>query len=73
VSSSEESIVWNTGGCLQEQNWKRAGADAATMRRLYLSWLTAFVEGINPAFIFTQEGDSPAIENAREQRKIYKK
>lgn len=51
VASEADSIVWETGACLQAPNWKRAGIDAKTMTGFYQAWLKAFVEGMNPAFV----------------------
>jgi transposase-like protein len=54
VESETDSVVWETGECLQEPNWKRAGVDAKIMTELYQSWLRAFVGAVNSEFSFRQ-------------------
>lgn len=54
VKSQPDSIVWETGKCLQESNWKRVGVDNETMVKLYQQWLKGFVSGANSAYCFRQ-------------------
>jgi len=57
VTSETGSVVWETGAWLQEQNWKRVGADAKIMTVLYRKWLTGFVSGANAQYEFRQVQD----------------
>ncbi|MBP2650120.1 MAG: hypothetical protein H6Q74_945 [Firmicutes bacterium] len=57
VTSQPDSVVWETGTCLQEPNWKRVGGDIGTMIKLYRSWLKGFVGGINADYCFRQVPD----------------
>ena len=50
--------VWEGVTCLQEPNWKRAGADPRFMKELYRIWLAAFARGMNPAATYTQTADT---------------
>lgn len=59
MASQSDSIIWETGVCLQEPNWKRVGVATRTMMRFYQSWLNGFVSGINQDYCFRQvAGDS---------------
>lgn len=57
VSSQADSVVWETGVCLQEPNWKRVGVDISTMTKLYQNWLKEFVSGTNAEYCFRQVSD----------------
>jgi hypothetical protein len=73
LTSEADSIVWETGACLQAVNWKRVGIDDKTMAKFYLTWLKAFVEGINPAFIFRSAVDDHPAAAAGNRCQISKK
>ena len=64
VTSQADSVVWETGTCLQEPNWKRVGVDTRTMMRFYRSWLKAFVGGVNENYCFRQVSDQLAGDSA---------
>ncbi|MDR3563699.1 MAG: hypothetical protein P4N59_20010 [Negativicutes bacterium] len=51
ITSQPDSLIWETGACLQAPNWKRVGMDEADMTSFYQTWLKAFVAGINPDFV----------------------
>lgn len=72
VVSEADSLIWETGACLQEPNWKRAGADDKTMARYYQIWLSKFVEEINPAFAFRQAIPDQPKEGIVNRYEIYK-
>lgn len=57
VTSEAERVIWETGAWLQEQNWKRVGADAGLMTGFYRKWLNGFVSGANAAYGFRQVQD----------------
>lgn len=57
VESLPEKVVWEGKSCLQEPNWKRAGADSSLMKAFYRTWLTSFVEAMNPNFKYHQTED----------------
>ncbi|WP_425059676.1 hypothetical protein SCACP_02730 [Sporomusa carbonis] len=57
VENTPDKIAWESGVCLQEPNWKRAGADSKLMEKLYQEWLTAFVNALNPGFALVKSGD----------------
>ena len=57
VTAEPASVVWETERWLQENNWKRAGAEAKVMAKLYRNWLTGFVQGANPSYAFRQTAD----------------
>jgi hypothetical protein len=61
VNSQADSVVWQSESCLQAPNWRRAGVSAAAMKKYYKVWLTAFVDGLNPEFVYQQ---SPADRGA---------
>lgn len=52
VAATADRVAWKTGVCLQEPNWRRAGADTAAMTRFTQAWLAGFVAGANPAFAY---------------------
>ncbi len=52
--STADNLVWESTVCLQEPNWKRAGADGKMMKDLYSQWLIAFVQNLNPEFTCNQ-------------------
>ncbi len=58
VESQADSVIWETCKCPQEPNWRRAGVDDKVMTKFYQIWLKAFVEGINPAFVFRPVGEA---------------
>ncbi|MBP2634356.1 MAG: hypothetical protein H6Q72_263 [Firmicutes bacterium] len=58
TESTPDKIAWESGVCLQEPNWKRAGTDAKLMKTLYNEWLTAFVNLLNPGFAFVQTAEN---------------
>jgi hypothetical protein len=64
VSSQPDSIVWETGTCLQEPNWKRAGISIGTMTKFYRAWLKGFVSGVNGDYCFKQVNDRLAGDSA---------
>ncbi len=68
TASTTDKITWETGACLQQPNWRRAGVDEQAMARFYRAWLAGFVAGANPAFAFRQD---QAGTGARSE--IYKK
>ena len=57
VTAEPDSVVWETERWLQENNWKRAGAEAKVMAKLYRNWLAGFVKGANSSFAFRQTAD----------------
>lgn len=72
VASQPDSVVWETGECLQEPNWKRVGVDPGTMMKFYQSWLNAFVGGINANYCFRQVSDRSAGDSVN-RYEIYRK
>jgi hypothetical protein len=62
VVSDAERVVWETGACLQEPNWQRAGADTNMMIELYQSWLKEFVSAVNSRFSFKADKNAKAYE-----------
>ncbi|WP_371376440.1 hypothetical protein [Sporomusa aerivorans] len=60
LESTADRMVWESEVCLQEPNWKRAGADGKMMKKLYNEWLTAFISVLNPGFAFRQAADTHA-------------
>ncbi|MDF2568456.1 MAG: hypothetical protein K0R55_60 [Sporomusa sp.] len=60
IESSPDKMVWESAVCLQDPNWKRAGADGKMMKNLYNEWLTSFVSILNPGFAFQQSADTKA-------------
>lgn len=54
TAAAPDSTAWETGACLQQPNWQRAGVDEQAMARFYRAWLAGFVTGANPAFAFRQ-------------------
>lgn len=58
AENTPDKIVWESEVCLQEPNWKRAGADSKLMKDLYREWLTTFVNILNPGFAFMQTVDA---------------
>lgn len=60
MENTADKMVWESEVCLQEPNWKRAGADSKTMKNLYNEWLAAFVNILNPGFAFQQTSDTKA-------------
>ncbi|MDR3590808.1 MAG: hypothetical protein P4N41_14240 [Negativicutes bacterium] len=73
IASEAGGIVWETGACLQAPNWKRAGIADSIMAKFYLAWLKAFVEGINPAFVFRAAAGGAPAGTAGQRREIGKK
>ena len=67
VVSTQDNLVWETGACLQEVNWKRVGVDTKIMIKLYQNWLKGFVEGVNPMYCFRQ------VDNSANRYEIYRK
>lgn len=67
VESSPERVVWEGGGCLQEPNWKRAGADIQLMKEFYKSWLSAFVGSMNPNFSYHQTKNHAVVRHEIER------
>ena len=57
VASEAERVVWENAAWLQEQNWKRVGADAKVMTAFYRNWLAGFVSGANGQYGFKQVQD----------------
>ncbi|MDT8902103.1 hypothetical protein [Anaeroselena agilis] len=68
IASADDSITWETRVCLQQPNWRRAGANEQAMARLYRAWLAGFVAGANPAFAFRQDGAGEGVRS-----EIYRK
>lgn len=60
IENAADKMVWESEVCLQEPNWKRAGADGQTMKKLYNEWLTIFVNTLNSGFCFRQMADAKA-------------
>ncbi len=60
IENTPDKMVWESKVCLQDPNWKRAGADGKMMKSLYNEWLTAFVSILNPGFAFRQTADAKA-------------
>jgi len=58
AETSADKVVWEGAECLQAGNWKRAGVDAAMMKGFYQKWLNGFVQGMNPAFSYSQAADT---------------
>ncbi|CUH97675.1 hypothetical protein P22_3810 [Propionispora sp. 2/2-37] len=56
--SNADTVVWESSICLQEPNWKRAGASGKIMKKLYQEWTAGFVQGINPDFYYSQTADT---------------
>ena len=61
MESDAEKVVWETGACLQEPNWKRTGVDGAFMKKLYQVWLGAFVQGVSPSYSLKVSGNRHEI------------
>lgn len=57
VENSADTVVWQSGVCLQEKNWTRAGMNKKVMSSLYQAWLAGFVEAANPGFAYAQTAD----------------
>lgn len=57
VENTTDKVIWQSGACLQEKNWTRAGIDAKIMTELYQAWFTAFVNAANPSFHYEQTAD----------------
>lgn len=60
VTTEDNRILWETGVCQQEENWKRAGVDSGTMSGFYQAWLKEFVSNANSVFLFRQVADRAA-------------
>lgn len=50
TENTPDRLVWEASRCLKEGNWLKAGIAPAAMRRLYQTWLGAFVTAANPGF-----------------------
>ena len=57
VKSQADTLVWESGACLQEPNWKRVGIDSRIMSGFYQNWFEGFVSGINADYQFRQLTD----------------
>lgn len=57
IENTPDKLVWEEKECLQERNWRRAGTDTCVMKGLYTTWLSGFVQALNPQFFFMQTGD----------------
>ena len=57
VQSKDKSMVWESGTCIQEPNWKRVGIGSGIMVKFYQSWFEGFVNGVNPDYQFRQLTD----------------
>jgi hypothetical protein len=74
IESQPDSLVWETSKCLQAPNWKRAGVDDKAMAKFYKAWITAFIEGISPAFTYVQTiNDNHSTETVKIRNEIIKK
>ena len=60
IENSPDKIVWESAACLQEPNWKRAGADGKIMKNLYNEWLATFINQLSPGFAFQQTAQTSA-------------
>ncbi|MZP31047.1 hypothetical protein GTO91_15130 [Heliobacterium undosum] len=56
--NGSDKVCWETTICLQQGNWRKAGADESLMKQLYQIWIGAFVEAVNPAFTYRQTADT---------------
>lgn len=52
VAAAADRVAWKTAACLQEPNWRRAGADPAAMNRYTQAWLAGFVAAANPVYAY---------------------
>lgn len=57
IASLPEKVVWEGKNCLQEPNWKRAGADISLLKEFYRTWLASFVAAMNPNYRYQQTED----------------
>lgn len=58
IHSSPQKVVWQGSVCLQEPNWKRAGADIQLMNELYAIWLSSFCKAMNPKSSYSRMNEN---------------
>ena len=58
VESDHNNVVWETGNCLQEPNWKRVSIEKNIMLEFYQVWIKSFVKAVNIEFSFKNIQDT---------------
>lgn len=54
VLTETDRVVWESGVCLHEQNWKRAGISPKIMVKFYQLWLESFIKSVNADYAYKQ-------------------
>ncbi|EPR11825.1 hypothetical protein [Ruminiclostridium papyrosolvens] len=58
VSSSDNEFVWKSAICLHTPYWKKVEGNVNNFYELREAWVKAFVEELNPDFIYKRSADN---------------